>query len=1707
MRHKRAQRKSFGRFSVRALFLFFLAFFPYANLSAAQVVYFNITGPTTIQADTPFYVTVTAITTGGATVTDYAGTVTFDTSSVLSSLPADYTFQTADLGTHVFQAQIMSAGDQTLSVYDADSPWLTGNTVITITGGAAQTFAISAPSTANAGQVFYMTVSAKDSYNNVAVAYSGTASFSSTDAVASLPPDMTFQRDNNGVMALAVTMKTKGTQVINVQDLINTSINGSSNAIDVRSGIVSRFAVDAPTAANPGTSFNYAVTAMDAYGNIVDWYSGTAHFTSTDGAAALPANYAFQASDYGSRIFSATLNTAGTQTLSVNDAAAATITGVSGSISVNAVYNQYSQPLLLTSYLPNASMYQFVYVKISAPANTAVPANAYLEYDVFMPSYNADFYTGTEFAGSWTGGQMRDFGAATHSYIIDQNGIRCHPSMDLSAYAAGQWYHRKFDISALSGTYNQGELAQDTGNAGANGAPSNNAGTFNAIYDNIRFSDSSGTTLRDFFANRSTIPYLNGVVVDGNVAANRGNGGISLAPNQPQNNYVYIVKDMTLSANPAGGVVADGAHAITVTAFLFAPDASGIGYALADFASDRPQDTVAPVAVSQNTKAITDPAGNAKAYITSTKAGSADITVRCAHMSKIITVNFVAGPAAKADIIPPSLSIQRTIGLSKSTGTMLVRVEDAFGNFAAYAGTINLTSNSPTMQFSTDNGATWQAAPSLSALAENSVLVTDTNANTATVQAAVAGLSGSSCTVYVNDAAGTSLAMIPGAATFKAGAVSTLTVQAKDSAGNNTFANDSVQLSSASSTMMFSQDGINYSQSLAADLSNGRLDVYYYDTVVAANVTLTVQAAGYASGKAYMTTITGDPAVLNASSNKYAVIAGGSVTITAQITDAYGNPVADKFITFTAQVENGNENAVIVPAGNSTNAQGQVTVVFWTKSGSAAENYAIINSTGLLGKTLTISGASPAGAAKYNFLPDPLGVGADNAGTLFVNAKDAGGYNSPAPSGHTSVYVYVTFPAGSTNVNFSINGGINWYNSVTATLDTSGSAQVLVKSHFPGTYNFWGADINPVTPLLPAFSTFTVSTSYFVSVTPNTQVTATAGAYVTITAQMVDQNGAAAALQGVRATFSSNHGSVSPVVVYTDASGKASTLLALSIAPYTQHLVNVNTSSPDGNTVTGVITSMPVITFDVSLQSTATKGAPVQVVVRARDAYGVTIPNYTGTVHFTSTDPLAVLPADYTFTTGNGGIKAFSVNFGTASPPPFTVTVKDTLNALITGSSNSILIYNAATPTATFTPTKTITPTWTNSPTITKTYTVTPTYTVTQTATPTDTQTYTPTFTATSTFTITRTSTITPTFTMTPTITPTWSITQTWTISKTWTVSPTFTATASITQTWTDSPTYTVTLTCTDTPTITETCTVTPTYTVTLTDTPTYTVTVTLTGTPTCTNTPTSTPSPTATKTSSFTATYTATKTATLSATPTRTPTVTMTGTATITSTRTATGTVTPTYTITQTQTITQTWTITRTWTYSPTFTITPSITQTLTDSPTFTVTETDTVTPTVTETHTNSPTYTVTLTGTPSYTATITLTETMTYTLTYTYTVTDTGTQTNTPTITATLTITPTAAYVKAGAGESYVCPQPASTVLYVMYGLYEDAQVKIYIYNTAGMQVADFSVSGIASGTNMATIDLSKFSTGIYYYIMKARSPSGRVADFKVNKFMVAK
>jgi hypothetical protein len=89
-----------------------------------------------------------------------------------------------------------------------------------------------------------------------------------------------------------------------------------------------------PSAIKAGNAGTFTVTALNADGTTDTGYTGTVQFSSSDALAGLPANYTFTTADQGVHPFSATLKTAGTQSITAIDTTSGGATGSDTGITV-----------------------------------------------------------------------------------------------------------------------------------------------------------------------------------------------------------------------------------------------------------------------------------------------------------------------------------------------------------------------------------------------------------------------------------------------------------------------------------------------------------------------------------------------------------------------------------------------------------------------------------------------------------------------------------------------------------------------------------------------------------------------------------------------------------------------------------------------------------------------------------------------------------------------------------------------------------------------------------------------------------------------------------------------------------------------------------------------------------------------------------------------------------------------------------------------------------------------------------------------------------------------------------------------------------------------------------------------------------------------------------------------------------------------------
>ncbi len=353
------------------------------SVSAAALHMFALSGLANGTAGVAQSLTVEAEDQYGNEITTYTGTVHFTSTDGQAVLPSNYTFTGGDAGQHSFTSGVTlkTSGSQTVTAADTVSTSVTGTTAsVTISAAAASHFTLTGLTSATAGTAQTLTVEALDQYGNEASGYTGTVHFTSSDGQAEFPANYTFIVGDAGQHSFTsgVTLKTSGLQTVTAADTVNTSITGTTSSVTISAASLNMFVLSGLANGTAGVAQSLTVEAEDQYGNEITTYTGTVHFTSTDGQAVLPSNYTFTGGDAGQHSFTSgvTLKTSGSQTVTSADTVSTSVTGTTASVTISA-----------------AAASQFVLTGLSnAVAGTAQSLNVEVE-DQY--GNEASGYTGT----------------------------------------------------------------------------------------------------------------------------------------------------------------------------------------------------------------------------------------------------------------------------------------------------------------------------------------------------------------------------------------------------------------------------------------------------------------------------------------------------------------------------------------------------------------------------------------------------------------------------------------------------------------------------------------------------------------------------------------------------------------------------------------------------------------------------------------------------------------------------------------------------------------------------------------------------------------------------------------------------------------------------------------------------------------------------------------------------------------------------------------------------------------------------------------------------------------------------------------------------------------------------------------------------------------------------------------------------------------
>jgi predicted outer membrane repeat protein len=252
-------------------------------VAQAPVTHLQVTGfPLSVPIGIASTFTVSALDAFGNVVPTYLDTIHFTSDDTAAVLPPDYMFTTTDAGVHSFTATLNTVGTHSITASDTFLATVTGSeTGIVVTLPAASLVVTGLPAVITPGLPATFTLSAVDVNGAVVPGYTGTVHFTSSDALAQLPPDVTFTAANAGSQTFSVVLKSLGSQTLTAIDTLLASVTGSASTSIIEPSISASGASAAVETVN-GAGAPYTLSLLTTnLGNdaivswTVDWSDGT----------------------------------------------------------------------------------------------------------------------------------------------------------------------------------------------------------------------------------------------------------------------------------------------------------------------------------------------------------------------------------------------------------------------------------------------------------------------------------------------------------------------------------------------------------------------------------------------------------------------------------------------------------------------------------------------------------------------------------------------------------------------------------------------------------------------------------------------------------------------------------------------------------------------------------------------------------------------------------------------------------------------------------------------------------------------------------------------------------------------------------------------------------------------------------------------------------------------------------------------------------------------------------------------------------------------------------------------------------------------------------------------------------------------------------------------------------------------------------------
>ncbi|MHB8466446.1 MAG: beta strand repeat-containing protein, partial [Acidimicrobiales bacterium] len=978
------------------------------------------------------------------------------------------------------------------------------------------------------------------------------------------------------------------------------------------------FVLSAPSSATAGTAFNFTVTAQDASNATATGYTGTVHFSSTDGQAVLPADSTLT---NGTGTFSATLKTAGSQTITGTDTMTSSITGTSNTITV--------APGAATHYVVSApssaisgTAFNFTTTALDAFNNTAtgyggtvhftssdvamgvaLPANSTLTngtgtFAATLKTAGGQTITGTDTVTSSITGTSNSItvapGAATH--------LALSAPMSATSGAAFNFTVTAKDAANNTATGYGGTVHFTTTDAShtlpANSTLTNGTGTFMATLNTAGNQTITGTD--------TTTSSITGT---SNTIAVGAGGATHLVLSTPSSATAGTGFSFTVTAEDVANNVATGyggtVHFTSTDAQASLPANSTLTNGVGTF------------------MATLKTAGNR------TITGTDTTTSSIAGTSNTITV----GPAA-ATHLSLSAPSNASPGVAFNFTTTAL---DQFNNTATgYSGTVHWTTTDASHTLpanSTLMNGTITLSATLNTVGNQTITGTDT---------VTSSITGTSNTINVSSGPPATHFLVQTPASATAGSPFSFSVTAED-ASNATVTN-------YGGTIHFTSSDMQALLPPNSTLTNGTgTFMGTFKTAGGQSLTATDTVTSSIFGS---DTTTVSPAAASRFSifTPSAVAAGSPFNFTTTAQDPFGNTATS--YGGTVIFSSSDMQAVLPPNSNLINGTITLSATLKTAGNQTITATDTVNSS-IHGTSPNIS-VSPAATSFFDvFLP--LTDTAGSAVNATVTAEDAFDNTTPGYGGtvhFTSTDGQAVLPANST---LTMGQGM-----FSVTFKTAGNQTITgtdtVNSSITGTSNT--ITVSPAAAthlLLVAPASATINTPFNFTTTAKDAFNNTATGYGG-TVHFTSTDAAMGVVLPGNSTLTNGTGTFSATLKTVGTQTITGTDTMTSSITGTSGPINVTNAPPTASH------------FLVSLPSTVHPGQAFNFSVTALSAANSTVTNYPGTIHFTSSDTgIGMhLPPDATLTNGTGTFSATLVTTGTQS-----ITATDTVNSSVTGTGTT----------------------------------------------------------------------------------------------------------------------------------------------------------------------------------------------------------------------------------------------------------------------------------------------------------------------------------------------------------------------------------------------------------------------------------------------------